>query len=146
MVPPFNADGNLPAGIHSATWDEIVDRFGSTPWRNQLLAGLRSALDELKRAGCRRVYIDGSFVSAKSIPGDFDGCWEEDGIDFDLLDPVLLDFEGSRTAQKAKFRGELFPASIDADGEGTAFLTFFQTDKETGRRKGIIALDLGGLT
>ena len=110
------------------------------------MAGLRSALDELKRAGCLRVYLDGSFVSAKSMPDDFDGCWDEDGIDFDSLDPVLLDFEGRRTAQKAKFRGELFPASINADGKGTTFLAFFQTDKETGRGKGIVALDLGELT
>ena len=78
-------------------------------------------------------------------PGDFDGCWEEAGIDFDSLDPVLLDFEGSRAAQKAKFGGELFPAFAVADLQGSIFLDFFQMDKDTGSQKGIIALDLGGL-
>ena len=37
----------------------------------------------------RRVYLDGSFVSAKLIPGDFDACWDEDGVDFDSIDPVF---------------------------------------------------------
>ena len=138
MVPSFNADGNLPPGIHWATWQEIVDRFGNSAWRRHLLAGLQSAVEELKRVGCSTVYLDGSFVSAKLIPGDFDACWDEDGVDFDSIDPVLLDFVGSRATQKAKFGGELFLAPI--------FLDFFQTDKDTGSQKGIVALDLGGLT
>jgi hypothetical protein len=41
--------------------------------------------------------------------------------------------------------GELFPASILPDTGGLSFLEFFQTDKDTGRPKGIIAIDLGGL-
>ena len=40
---------------------------------------------------------------------------------------------------------ELFPASIVADTGGLSFLEFFKTDKDTGRTKGIIAIDLGGL-
>ena len=48
--------------------------------------------------------------------------------------------------RKTKYKGELLPASAVAGlGEGV-FLSFFQTDKDTGARKGIVALDLGGLT
>ena len=61
-----------------------------------------------------------------------------------LLDPVLLTFDEGRAAQKAKYMGELFPASIIANAGGLSFLDFFQTDKETGNAKGIIAIDLGG--
>ena len=106
---------------------------------------LDTLLEALRDAGCRTVYVDGSLVTAKSHSGDFDGCWEVDGIDFDALDPVLLTFDPGRAIQKAKFGGELFPASVSTDSEGRVFLEFFQTDKETGRRKGIVALDLGGL-
>ena len=28
MLPPFDEYGNLPPGIHSASLEEIVDRFG----------------------------------------------------------------------------------------------------------------------
>ena len=110
------------------------------------MRGLRSALDSLKDAGCRTIYVDGSFVSNKLRPRDFDCCWDDEGVDAGALDPVLLTFDEGRATQKAKFGGELFLASGTADLDGHTFLEFFQTDKETGRRKGIIALDLGRLT
>ena len=145
MIPECDNDGNLPAGIHWVGWDEIVTRYGVTPWRLQLLRGLLSALEALRSAGCRTVYLDGSFVTAKVVPNDFDGCWEHDGMDFSILDPVLLDFADGRAAQRAKFGGELLPARATVSEHGTLFLDFFQTDRDTGNRKGIIALDLGGL-
>lgn len=107
--------------------------------------GLRAALENLKAAGCRTIYINGSFVTSKDLPNDYDACWEEDGVEPTDLDPVLLTFDPGRTTQKAKYMGELFPASIIADSDGLSFLEFFQTDKDTGRPKGIIAIDLGGL-
>ena len=110
------------------------------------MVGLRAALDDLKRAGCRVVYLNGSFVTSKSVPNDYDACWEEDGVDPMALHPVLLTFDPGRAAQKAKYMGELFPASIIADTDGLSFFEFFQADRNTGRPKGIIAIDLGGLT
>jgi hypothetical protein len=38
----------------------------------QLLTGLRLALGNLKLAGCRQVYIGGSFVTDKERPNDYD--------------------------------------------------------------------------
>ena len=125
MVPPFTASGNLPPGIHWATGDELADRFGSTPYRLKLVEGLRQALRSLTGAGCRTVYVDGSFVTAKEIPGDFDGCWDPMGVDGDRLDPVLLDFSNRRAAQKAAYGGELFPSLALADPAGNTFLEFF---------------------
>ena len=144
MIPQFDADGLLPAGIHWATWDEVAGTFGITPWRRRLLDGLEMAIDSLRRAGCRTVYIDGSFVTSKEVPNDFDACWEEAGVEPELLDPVLLQFDAGRAAQKARYLGELFPASLGATVEGMSFLEFFQTDRETGGSKGIVAVDLGG--
>ncbi len=139
------ATGNLPPGIHEATWPEFVARYGYNPPRLALLAGMKSALDALRAAGCRRVYIDGGFVSTKEAPGDFDGCWEAMGMELTSLDPVLLTFTQRRAAQKAKYGGELFPAEASADQFGTRFFDFFQRDKQTGDAKGIVAFDLGGL-
>jgi hypothetical protein len=142
MVPPFQATGNLPPGIYWVTWKEMVARCGFTPRRVRLLAGLKAALGLLKRAGCRSVYIDGSFVTAKPQPGDFDACWAIAGVDPDKLDPVFLDFSHARAAQKARFLGEFFPADLPEGLTGKTFLEFFQTDKETGAPKGILALNL----
>jgi hypothetical protein len=141
-IPPFEEGGNLPPGIHDATWEEIVDRFGNTARREELLAGLQEALVTLRDAGCRRAYLDGSFVTAKEEPGDFDACWEVAGVDAGRLDPVLLTFADARRAQKERFGGELFPAEAAAEPHGTRFLEYFQRDKITGEPKGIVALDL----
>jgi hypothetical protein len=142
VIPSFDERGNLPPGIHPATWDEIVERYATTERRGQLVDRLRSAIESLRAAGCSRVYLDGSFVTDKTDPGDFDGCWEAAAVDPGLLDPVLLDFRDRRAAQKAKYGGELFPAQFVAEPGGTTYLDFFQRDALTRQPKGIIALDL----
>jgi len=88
------------------------------------------------------MYLDGSFVTEKDLPADFDGCWDMEGVDPDLLDPALLDFENGRAAQKIRFGGELFPASYAETSSEKTFLEFFQTDKETGAPKGIVKIEL----
>ncbi len=149
MIPAFDpATGNLPPGIHEATWDEVVARYGHTPHRLALLTGFKAALDALRIAGCPRVYLDGSFVGTTLAPGDYDACWDMSGVDLPrlaLLAPVLFDFHAGRRAQKAHYGGELFPMDASADAAGTRFLDFFQRDKDTNQPKGIIAIDLGGL-
>jgi Family of unknown function (DUF6932) len=142
MVPPFDQMGNLPPGIYWITWKELVSAFRFTPKRVRLLNGLKAALALLKTAGCRSAYIDGSFVTAKFQPGDFDACWAIEGVDPDSLDPVFLDFSHARAAQKARFLGEFFPADLPEGLTGKTFLEFFQTDKDTGVAKGIVALNL----
>ena len=53
------------------------------------------------------MYLDGSFVTSKQVPNDFDACWDEIGVNMSLIDPVLLKFDRVRAAQKAKFRGRV---------------------------------------
>jgi hypothetical protein len=140
VIPSFDSDtGNLPRGIHEASWDEVKARFGGTPWRQHLLEGLEQALTQFAKAGCTSVLLDGSFVTAKAEPNDYDGAWEPDGVDLDLLDPVLLDFSNSRAAMKRKYGGEMFPTSSMA-APGKVFREFFQQDRQ-GRVKGIIQID-----
>jgi hypothetical protein len=102
----------------------------------------------LKAAGCTTVYVDGSFVTDKEFPADFDGCWDRAGVDratLQSLDPTLLDFSNRRAAQKAKYRGEFFLADVAANSAGTRFLDFFQHDRD-GNEKGIVKLDLRSFT
>lgn len=142
MIPAFKPDGTLPPGLFWADWTEIRSRFGWNPHRRRLLAGLREALEALAQAGCGAVYIDGSFVTSKDAPADFDACWDARGADPGLLDPVFLDFTSGRAAQKRRFMGEFFPAQFAEGVSGKTFLEFFQTDKDTGRPKGIVAIDI----
>ena len=142
VIPCFDSEGNLPVGVHWTDWTDLSNHFGRTPLRQRLLSGLKKALEVLRAAGCETVYLDGSFVTSKDRPRDFDACWEVMGVDVQRLDPVLLDFANGRAAQKARFGGELFPAQTPNGSSGKTFLEFFQIDKQTGGPKGIIALDL----
>ena len=141
MLPPFDAVGRLPDGEYEADWQEVVERFGWNERRRRLLDGLTEAIDVLAAAGCRRVWLNGSFVTAKDEPADFDACWDTDGVDLDVLDPVLLDLSGGRAAQKQRFGGELFPNVVET-GSGLSFAEFFRNDRDTGR-KGIVVLRIG---
>jgi hypothetical protein len=148
MIPDLDTDGNLPPGIHPVSWAELEAHCGSNPHRRHLLSGLRRAAEALRIAGCKTVFVNGSFVTRKDVPSDFDGCWERAGMSLLTLqaaDPVLLVFDNRRAAQKAKYFGELFPADTVEGGSGLTFLNFFQRDKDTGKAKGILALDLGKL-
>jgi hypothetical protein len=145
VLPPLDPDtGLLPAGEHVATWDEVLERFGWNEWRRGLLDGLAEALDLLGSAGCRRVWINGSFVTAKNEPRDVDVCWDPEGVDLDRIDPVFLDLAGGRAAQKARFRCEFLPNVIER-GSGLVFSEFFQNERD-GSRKGIVVLALGERT
>jgi hypothetical protein len=145
VIPLFTTSGTLPEGIYEASWAEVAERFGATTYRNRLLEGLLAGLNALQRAGCERAYLDGSFVTAKTEPGDFDVCYESTKVDFRLLDPVMKDFSNRRTAQKQKYRGEFFEAEAEAIPDGTFYLEFFQMTKD-GKRKGIVALNLTELS
>ena len=145
MIPSFNSDDNLPAGIHLTDWNTFSVAFGISAHRSRLISGLAAAIVPLRQAQCRRIYIDGSFVTAKVVPNDYDVAWDPLGVDLLLLkslEPLFFDFANARAAQKAKFFGEFFPSSQPAEPAGRTFLEFFQVDKNTGNQKGIVALDL----
>jgi hypothetical protein len=80
-------------------------------------------------------------VTVKEEPADFDACWDATGVTAASLAPALRTFDPGRATQKAVFLGELFPAHFAADGAGTSYLEFFQTQRTTGRRRGIVVLD-----
>jgi len=145
VIPEFDENGNLPPPNNFCEWEEFKERFSTTVPRQRLLKGLLRVMMKLKAAGCRIIYIDGSFVTSKEKPKDYDACWEDDGItlgDLKSVDPVLYNFARGRTQQKRLYRGEIFPASYPADEAGKNYLDFFQFDTRTNVRKGIIAIDL----
>jgi hypothetical protein len=142
MIPGWKTNSNLPAGVHFATWPEIEARLAFNPRRRRLYAGFREACELLRKAGCRLVYLDGSFVTAKKHPGDFDACWDIGHVDDAKLDSVFFDFSNGRAAQKRRFLGELFPAQLPEGATGSTFVEFFQVNKLTGAPKGVLAIRL----
>jgi hypothetical protein len=144
MIPVSDSStGYLPCGVHNASWCEVSSRFSGNGHRSRLIGGLLAALQNLAGAGCRSVLLDGSFVSQKDLPEDYDGAWDPMGVDPALLDPVLLDFSNGRAAMKSKYFGELFPAT-DPAAPGILYRDFFMKDRD-GVPKGVVHIDLGSL-
>lgn len=144
MIPDFIPSGLLPDGIHFADLKEVQARYGWNAHRERLFGGFQRAVTALRMAGCRLVYLDGSFVTTKDYPADYDACWEMMGVNPVLVDPVFLDFRNLRAAQKAKYFGEFFPAHVSAETVSPfrTFLNFFQVDKASGEKKGIVGINL----
>jgi len=132
----------LPPGIHWASLVEIKCIFAINPIRRKQYAGLIAAAQALALADCKTLYLDGSYITGKPNPGDYDGCWDPTGVDPVKLDPVLLDFDDLRKNQKAKYLGELFLTQPHTRSGSEDFLKFFQIEKFTGQPKGILAIDL----
>jgi hypothetical protein len=100
MLPNFDDDGYLPAGIHPAALKEIAARFGQEPELRRIqMESLRWLVELSKRVGIQRLIVNGSFVSDKWEPND--------------IDCVLL-------------RGPSFPLDEAGDAELWAGLPFIQ--------------------
>lgn len=72
MIPAFTAAGYLPIGTHRARMAEVVKRFGRiNEQRQALAAGLHRVYAPARRMRCKRLLIDGSFVTDKeAIEGE----------------------------------------------------------------------------
>jgi hypothetical protein len=73
MIPPFDENGYLPAGVHRATLDEIEARFGrESELRRVQMESLRWLVELAKQTGVERVVINGSFATDSLEPNDVD--------------------------------------------------------------------------
>lgn len=140
MIPAPLSTGVLPDGEHRATWQEVASTFGKGERRRTLLNGLLRACQALGAAGCGQLWLDGSFVTSKAVPGDYDACWDPEGVDPDQLDPVLLNWSRTgRLLMKGKYLGDLFIAGVET-GSGLPFVDFFRKDRD-GAPKGVVVID-----
>ena len=74
MLPPFNAEGDLPVGIYRVSLNEVIQHFGSmTAKRRQVCQSLVRIHALARGTGfLDRFIIFGSFVTTKPGPNDID--------------------------------------------------------------------------
>lgn len=74
MIPNYNIDGNLPEGIYLVEEEEFINHFSSSSARRKWLGDrMRELLALIKSTGqLDRIFVWGSFVSAKESPNDVD--------------------------------------------------------------------------
>ena len=141
-VPPFEANGDLPIGIHPAMLEEIVDRFGmSTARRKIMIVRLERIYQVAAATGhLARFVVFGSFVTAKPEPNDVDVIMlMEHDFDVGLLagDARLL-FD--HNAADTFFGASVFwLRRIAVFGGEQATLEYWQT-KRDGSLRGIIEI------
>lgn len=142
QIPAF-LNKNLPPGIHLTTWEEFKDRYGINHKRKLQLDGLERAIEQFKNAGGTKIFIDGSFVTDKRNPGDYDALYDLGEINESIIDERLIDssFTG-RELQKRHYEGEFFPMFANAARPATQYIDFFQKDKKNMQPKGIIRINL----
>ena len=145
MIALFESDGTLPTGIHLAALEEFENRFANTIWRKQLFSYLLKLIADLKKIGCKSIYVDGSYVTNKRLPSDMDICWEDLGLDYSVVEkelPILFDLDYPRINQQIEYKADIFPAHFIETDSGLYFIDFFQKDKITGVKKGIVKIEI----
>lgn len=130
MLPPLDEQGNLPPGIHRASVDALIDRFGhGSPEREVEIRELLEFIKWARARGVRRILVNGSFVTSKERPNDVD-----------LV--VLPDPDEAREGTAAEMDPAAWPflqilvAADDEDLERWA-TSDFATDRR-GRQKGVV--------
>jgi predicted nucleotidyltransferase len=144
VLPRLTDEGELPPGVHVADWKEFQSRFGGPSSRRAWLSGRLQELLELAASNgkLRRIFIWGSFVTAKAAPRDLDillimdADFEVDGVDaaaqavFDSLRARLL------------FESDVFWARSSIGREALdLWLDTYQTSRSF-RKRGIVELEL----
>jgi hypothetical protein len=93
-------------------------------------------------AGCAAAIVDGSFISNKEEPSDYDLAFDPVGVNGSLVDPVLRRHDDQRKAMKAKYFGDVFPwGAVACTTTRLIYRDFFQRDR-SGVVKGVVLLDV----
>jgi len=141
-LPPFTDVGDLPVGVHRASLQEVLDRFGAgSPQR----AGVADRLERLYRlAGATgqlaRFAVFGSFVTDKPDPNDVDVFLVMD----DAFDAAKVRGEAAlvfdHAAADAHFGASVFwVRRLTALGGEQTAIEYWQV-KRGGGRRGIVEI------
>ena len=140
-LPNFNNKGELPEGVHQATIDEVLSRFGTgTPQRQLVTTRLLRIYQLAKSTGkLERLVIFGSYVTTKFNPKDIDIVL----IFYDDFDLTICDEETRNLLDHRKTEDEfgasvfwIRPAMLILETLDQ-FIAYWQI-KRDGTRRGII--------
>ena len=147
MIPPFNAQGLLPDGIHDCTIDEAAERFGglqSSDRRPRLWARFTEFIGEVKGCGLlEAAIVDGSFVTAKPDPNDIDPVLVvEARYDFSKdLPPVQYNLLAQQRVRR-RFGFDIVVVKNGSENLEQAVAFFHQVKQRPGVKKGILRITL----
>nr|VFJ60838.1 MAG: hypothetical protein BECKFM1743C_GA0114222_102819 [Candidatus Kentron sp. FM]VFJ61892.1 MAG: hypothetical protein BECKFM1743A_GA0114220_102951 [Candidatus Kentron sp. FM]VFK12827.1 MAG: hypothetical protein BECKFM1743B_GA0114221_102571 [Candidatus Kentron sp. FM] len=141
-IPDFRPDGYLPEGMYFASEAEVTFRFGTANrQRRRLVLRVRRWIELARRIKARRLFIDGSFVTAKAEPNDVDAVVL---LPSDFEDRIMAnsdaatEFEDMLLTRRPE---EIFAAQDETDWN--EWIEFFSRTRESdSRRKGLVEIKL----
>ena len=144
MIPGLNEHGELALGVHLASWQEFHAVFCRSSPRRTWLATRLQALLQLAGSSrkLRRVFVWGSFVTAKVSPGDLDILLiMDESFTVDLIvEPAQAVFDAVRA--RLLFQADVFRARESIGQEMLSlWLETYQISRSF-RKRGIVELEL----
>lgn len=140
-LPDFNADSDLPPGVHRASWSEVLQRFGGGADQRDVCTRRLAHIYELaKRTKClKRFVIFGSYVTARLEPNDVDVVLIMD--DTFRLEHCPMESRGllDHAVAQARFGASVFwmrPAMLIGENV-EEFISYWQV-KRGGSKRGIV--------
>jgi predicted nucleotidyltransferase len=144
VLPDFTSEGDLPVGVHVSGWKEFALRFGaSTARRLWLIGRLQAVLSLAASTGkVRRIFVWGSFVTAKASPKDVDILliMDEDFETQDVPSAAQEVFDSVRA--RLLYESDVFWARASIGNETlNLWLETYQISRSF-RKRGIVELEL----
>ena len=127
MIPAFDNEGYLPAGIHVATLQEIKVRFGQeSEIRRVQMESLMWIIKLAERTGVLRIVVNGSFTTDKLEPNDVDcvlligtGFPRDKSAEAELLSGLpFINMELVNNEAFAQFTGKTFATDRNPVAKG----------------------------
>lgn len=144
MIPEFNKDGNLPEGVYSVEEAEFIERFCSNSARRKWLGARFKELLAMTKSTSQldRLFVWGSFVSAKESPNDIDILLlVKETFDLGKIsedNKVIFD----HVAARIRFHMDIFWSKADIGEEALRlWLETYQITKDF-KRRGIVEVKL----
>ncbi|MBE0541129.1 MAG: hypothetical protein IH623_07070 [Verrucomicrobia bacterium] len=140
-LPEFTISGDLPPGVHRASWGELLERFGAGGDQRKACTWRLAHIYELARRtdSLQRFVVFGSYVTAKAEPGDVDVILVMD--DSFRLEKCPLELRGlfDHAIAQARYGASVFwirPALLIGESI-EEFISYWQV-KRGGAKRGIV--------
>lgn len=146
-IPGLNDFGLLPAGIHDCAVAEVQENFCGGPAREAAWASFQGFLGWVSTMPSPvSIFVDGSFVTDKPVPGDVDVI-----IDITACVPAdqdvwIVAYHREHARLKQEFGTDFYPVITGVGYDFTAFFQYVRVDEALARgapdgtRKGILRL------
>jgi hypothetical protein len=146
-IPMLNDFGLLPEGIHDCAAPEVVASFCANAAREAVWQGFQGFLRWAgTKPGPVAIYMDGSFVTDKEIPGDIDVAVDITGCSLPDQNEWIVAFHREHDRVKREFRTDFYPYIGEQGHNFRAFFQYVRVDEALARgapngiRKGILRL------